>query len=110
MTTSPTLLPDSGRSRTRRWYRLCTRRETVLQDGHAADSFDARTVIVVVVASWIALTTTKPLGTNENGRNDRCMVLILPAKSARGGQQTSSKVSQSPIVTRLISHEELVDQ
>ena len=32
--------------------------------------FDARTVIVVLVASWTALTTTKPLGTNENGRND----------------------------------------
>jgi hypothetical protein len=33
---------------------------------------DARTVIVVLVASQIALTTTKPLDTNENGRNDWC--------------------------------------
>jgi hypothetical protein len=70
MTTNSTLLPDSGRSPTRRWYRLCTRRESVPQDGHAADTFDARTVIVVFATSWTALTTTKPLGTNENGRND----------------------------------------
>jgi hypothetical protein len=35
-----------------------------------ANVIGARTVIVVLVVSWIALTTTKPLGTNENGRND----------------------------------------
>jgi hypothetical protein len=35
-------------------------------------------VIVVLVALWIALTTTKPLGTNENGRNDWCTVLFFP--------------------------------
>jgi hypothetical protein len=70
MTTNSTLLPDSGRSPTRRWYRLCTRREAVPQDGHAEYSFDARTVIVVFAESWTALTTTKPLGTNENCRND----------------------------------------
>jgi hypothetical protein len=70
MTTNSTLLPDSGRSPTRRWYRLCTRREAVPQDGHVEYSFDARTLIVVFAESWTALTTTKPLGTNENGRND----------------------------------------
>jgi hypothetical protein len=34
--TDPTMIPT------------CTRREAVPQDGHAADSFDARTVIVVL--------------------------------------------------------------
>jgi hypothetical protein len=42
MTTNSTLLADSGRSPTRRWYRLCTRRESVPQDGHAADTFSSQ--------------------------------------------------------------------
>jgi hypothetical protein len=62
----------------------------VPQDGHVPESFDPRTVILVVSASWIALSTTKPLGTNEYARNDRCMVLILPQNQ----HITASKLHQ----------------
>ena len=50
MTTNSTLLPDSGRSPTRRWYRLCTRRRYLADSQLEGDEQRRSAVAFVVVA------------------------------------------------------------
>src|ERR1051325_11054005 len=100
--------PAIGRSATRRRYRLWMRSDLVPQTGQILSPPAARTTITAIASSRVALSITKPPGTNFDGRNT-CPITSPPPQQQEQnpGQrgQPPSNVSQSPVWTPITPQE-----
>jgi hypothetical protein len=65
------------------------------QPGHALTRLTAWTMITMLVPSSTTLSTAKPKGTSDDGRNDCCMTLIPHVKPTQASTPIASNLSQT---------------